>query len=225
MPSVSSTRLSEELERLLATFEHRSVTLREVFEVLHGRGYDMILILLAFPFCTPIPLPGVSTVFGIPVAFIGLRLALGQKPWLPRRVLDHQLPQKFFPKLLGAARRLVRFLEWFLKPRLCWAIRWAPVRHAIGGMILVSGLLLMLPFPIPFSNFIPATTVLFLACSQLEEDGVAALFGGFFFLLTLAYFTALGWGGSEVIHLLHARFVESAAEILPTELIPDDLFP
>jgi hypothetical protein len=38
----------------------------------------------AFPFCTPIPLPGFSLPFGLVIAIIGLRLALGQKPWLPR---------------------------------------------------------------------------------------------------------------------------------------------
>ncbi len=208
-------RLSEDLAGLVDTFEHRAVALREVFEALHGRGFDMLLILLTLPFCTPIPLPGVSTVLGILVAFIGLRLSLGQKPWLPARMLEHRLPPLFFPKLFKAARHLVRFLEWLLKPRLVRAMRWPPIRHLLGGMIFVSALFLMLPFPIPLSNFIPAFTVLLIASAQMEEDGIAAILGGIFFLLTLVYFGILAWGGTEMIYWIQAKLAARASEILP----------
>lgn len=89
-------RLSEEIAGLLGVFAERSVTLREVMEVLRGRAYTLLLILLVLPFCTPIPLPGISTPFGLVVAVIGFRLALGQKPWLPARLLDTQLPASIF---------------------------------------------------------------------------------------------------------------------------------
>src|SRR5688572_13594976 len=81
-------RLSEELAALVEAFAERSVTLQEVLEVLHGRAYTLLLFFLALPFCTPIPLPGVSTPFGIVIALIGFRLSLGQKPWLPKKLLN-----------------------------------------------------------------------------------------------------------------------------------------
>jgi hypothetical protein len=60
---------------LIQVFAERSVTLREVMEVLRGRTFT-----LADPagaaFCTPIPLQGVSTLFGLVIAIIGFRLAL-----------------------------------------------------------------------------------------------------------------------------------------------------
>ncbi len=105
-PVPVGSRLSAELGRLIAAFAERAVCLREVLEVTHGRGFNLILILLAFSFCTPIPLPGVSTPFGLVIAFIGLRLALGQKPWLPARLLDKQLPPRFFPRFLAATRQI-----------------------------------------------------------------------------------------------------------------------
>jgi hypothetical protein len=104
-------RFSEDLERLIAAFAERAVRLRDVLEVMHSRGYTFLLIVLSFPFCTPIPLPGFSMPFGLAIAVIGLRLALGQKPWLPARLLDAKLPAKFFPRLLTATRRLARWLE------------------------------------------------------------------------------------------------------------------
>jgi hypothetical protein len=199
-------RLSEELVRLIAAFAERSVRVREVLDVMHGRGYDMLLILLAIPFCTPIPLPGFSTPFGLTIAFIGFRLAVGQKPWLPTRILDANLPAGFFPRFLSATCRLVRGLEYFLKPRLCHVLRWRPVRHGMGLMILVAGCLLLLPLPIPFSNFLPAFTVVLLSAAMLEEDGYFAVAGFGMFLLTLIFFTAIFWGGVEVVHWLEHRF-------------------
>lgn len=199
-------RFSEELERLIAAFAERPVRLRDVLEVMHSRGYTFLLIVLSFPFCTPIPLPGLSMPFGLAVAVIGLRLALGQKPWLPARLLDAKLPAKFFPRVLTATRRLVRWLEFLLKPRLGELLRLRAVRHGMGAMIFVCGLLLMLPLPIPFSNALPAVTVLLLALSMLEEDGYFAIAGGGAFVLTLAFFAALFWGGAEVAGWMQERF-------------------
>ncbi|MEO7599781.1 MAG: exopolysaccharide biosynthesis protein, partial [Opitutus sp.] len=76
---------------ILREFEVETVTLREVMAVLHGRGYVLFVMLLALPFSTPIPIPGLSTPFGLVIALIGVRLALGQKPWLPARLLDTRL--------------------------------------------------------------------------------------------------------------------------------------
>jgi hypothetical protein len=199
-------RLSDELQHLIALFAERSVRVREVLAVLHKRGYTVLLILLAFPFCTPVPLPGVSIPFGVVIAFIGLRLALGQKPWLPARLLDTELPPKFFPRLLGATRRLVRFLEYFLRPRFGGVLRWPVARQLVGVMIMVCGLLMILPFPLPFSNGLPAMTVLLLASAMLEEDGCAAVAGGAMFVLSLAYFAAIFWGGTEAVDFLRGLF-------------------
>lgn len=144
--------------------------------------------------------------FGLAVAVIGLRLALGQKPWLPARLLDAKLPPKFFPRLLTATRRLVRWLEYLLKPRLGAMLRLAAVRQGMGGMIFVCGLLLVLPLPIPFSNGLPAFTVLLLASAMLEEDGYCMIAATGMFVATLAFYAALLWGGAEMAGWLQERF-------------------
>jgi hypothetical protein len=205
-PPLGGARLSVELQGLVEAFAERKVTMREMLEAMHGRGYNLFLALLAFPFCTPIPLPGVSTLFGLVITLIGLRLALGRKPWLPARLLDKQLPAKFFPRLIRATRRVVGWLELLLKRRLTRVMEWGLARRGMGLMIGVCGSLLLLPLPIPFSNFMPAMTVLLLAIALMEDDGYVALAGGCFFVLTLAFFAALGWGGFEGIDWLKERF-------------------
>lgn len=204
-PPVGGPRLSEELARLIETFSERPVTLREVTEVLHGRGYTLLLILLALPFCTPIPLPGLSTPFGLVIALVGFRLSLRQAPWLPARLLDTRLPPGFFAAVLGAARHVLRVLEWGLRPRWTALVGEGVLQHVYGAMILVSGALLLLPLPVPLSNMLPALVVVLIAAALLERDGCCALAALVSFALTLCFFAALAWGGAEGIGWLTGR--------------------
>ena len=192
-------KLSEEIDGLIASFTEHAVTLREVLGVLRGRAYTLLLLLLALPFCTPIPLPGVSVPFGLTIALIGFRLALRQKPWLPARLLDTAVPSRLFTRMLRGARKLIRFLEHALKPRWIWLVENPVTQHMAGAMILVCGLLMLLPFPIPFSNGLPALTVVLLAAALLERDGYMMIAGLCLFLLTAAFFTALYFGGTEAM--------------------------
>ena len=198
-PPPARSRLSDELRRLIETFAERSVTLREVMAVLRGRGYTLLLILLALPFCTPIPLPGLSTPFGLVIAVIGFRLSLRQAPWLPARLLDTALPPRFFARLLSAGRWVIRLLEWGLRPRRVALVERGALHHVYGVMVLVSGLLLLLPLPVPFSNSLPALVVILTAAALMERDGYCAVAALALFALTLCFFAALAWGGAEGI--------------------------
>jgi hypothetical protein len=199
----SPRRLSEELAFLIGEFRDHPVRLRDIMTVLHGRAWTMLLLILALPFCTPIPLPGLSTAFGLVIALIGFRLSLGQKPWLPVRLLDIQLPSRFFPQLLSATRRLVCLLEFFLRPRMTWFLNRTLLHHACGAMVMSAGVLLLLPLPIPFSNILPALTVVLIAGALLERDGYAVLAGTLMFGLCLCFFGAIAFGGAEAVDWLH----------------------
>jgi hypothetical protein len=201
--TVLPPRLSEEIGRLVATFAERPVRLGEIVGVTQGRGYTLLLILLVLPFCTPITLQGLSTPFGLVVAVIGFRLALRAKPWLPARLLATELPPTFFPRFLMATRRLVRGLEVFLRPRWVFLLDTGVLHHAYGAMIMVCGLLLLMPVPLPFSNGLPALTVVLLSAAMLERDGYFVLAGLLLFALTAAYFGALYFGGAAGVEWLY----------------------
>lgn len=204
-PARHPLRLSEEIDGLIKVFAEREVTLQEVLNVLHGCAYTLLLIFLVLPFCTPIPLPGVSTPFGLVIAIIGFRLALRQKPWLPRRLLNTKVPPRFFARLLGAARRLIRGLEFFLRQRWSYLLDSKLPHHAYGAIICVCGILLMLPLPIPLSNGLPALTIVLIACSILERDGYFLVAALIMFTFTLCFFGALYWGGAELVSWLRAQ--------------------
>ena len=202
----SATKLSEDLALILREFEVETVTLREVMAVLHGRGYVLLVMLLALPFSTPIPLPGLSTPFGMVIALIGVRLALGQKPWLPQRLLDTRLSPRFFVKVFAAARKILRGFEYFLRPRLLW-ITGSP--HALqlhAVPIVLCSILLLLPLPIPFSNMIPAFSILLLSAGLLERDGVFILTGHLGFVLSVLFFLVMGFAGKEGVEAMFRWF-------------------
>ncbi len=202
-PALPTARLSEDITRVLAAFADREVTLREIIVLMQQRAYAFLLLLIALPFATPVPLPGLSTPFGLIMAFLGLRIACGQKPWLPERLLALKLPATWLPNLFRAVQRPVRFIERFLRPELTMLVD-APVLHRLHGlMIMVCGLLLLLPLPIPFTNMFPATAVVLLACALLEKDGRFSIAGAVVFVLALGYFALLWLGGAAAVqHLL-----------------------
>lgn len=190
-------KLSEDLTVLLREFEVETVTLREVMAVMHGRGYLLLVILLALPFATPIPLPGLSTPFGSIIALIGARLALGKKPWLPAKLLDVRLAPRLFAKVFAAARTILRGFEYFLRPRLLTFTGTTIAQRLHAASILFAALLLLLPLPLPFSNTLPAFSILLLAAGLIERDGVFILAGHVALLLALAYIIIVGVAGVE----------------------------
>lgn len=192
-------KLSEELVRLQERSRTQVLTLRDVILALGGRAYSLLLILLALPFITPIPLPGLSTPFGLAIGLIALRLALGQRPWLPKKLQRRKIPAGFFEKLVKVAARVIRYLEKFLRPRLAIVTEfgWARQIHAL--LMLLAAIALLLPLPIPFTNSFPAWVVLLMAGGLLERDGAFVIAAYAVFAAGLAYFIFLGEAAAQII--------------------------
>lgn len=213
-------RLSREIDDLLAALSERPISLREIIAVIHGRAYTLLLILLSLPFCLPVPLPGLSTALGALIALIGLRLSLGWEPWLPARVLDARLSSQKVARVLKASKRLAAGLEVMLKPRWSFLVDWVLLHRFYGAMICLSGLLLMLPLPIPFSNLVPALGIIFLAAALVERDGYFIVAGIFMFAFTLLFFGGIFFGGAAVVNWLEEWFggIFDPNEVPPPEL-------
>jgi hypothetical protein len=194
-----ATRFSTELRSLAEKYEGKPVQLETLFEATKGRGYNLLLLLIAFPFVTPVPLPGLSIPFGVALAILGTRMALGQKPWLPQKLLRRQLPPRFLKLLVRVTARPVRLLELVLRNRAP-AMRDRPIfGRTAGVLIAVSGLFLTLPLPLPFSNSLPAWTVILFAASALGNDGLFFVIGCFSFAVSVAFFTFVLFEGTLAI--------------------------
>ncbi len=196
-------KLSDEFALILKEFEVETVTLREVLLLLHGRGYVLLVMFLALPFCQPVPLPGLSTPLGLVIALIGARLAVGRKPWLPKRLLDLRLPPKLFVRVFALTQKIVAWFERFLRPRQLWITATPRLEQLHAVPVVICALLLLLPLPLPFSNVIPAWGVLLIAGGLLERDGKFILAGYVATLGSIVYFVL---SGSVIFYALRQAY-------------------
>jgi len=193
-------KLSVELADLRLRAGNGPITLREVIQLLGGRAYLLLVVLLALPFITPIPLPGLSTPFGLTIALIALRLSIGQRPWLPQSIQRKKLPAGFIAKVFRVAEKVLLFLEKFLRPRLTFLTDTPLLRQLHAVLMLAAALALLLPLPIPFTNTFPAWTILLLAAGLLERDGGFVLAGYLVFAAGVLYFVFLGETAVQLAH-------------------------
>ena len=208
-PRSSALCLSRELAILEGESRQRRINIGDVIALLDERAYTFLLVLLSLPFIQPIPIPGLSTPFGVVIALLGIGLLVGRKPWLPDRLLKIQLPEKFLAAALKVMRRLVLLLEMVLRPRIAFLVVNPAMRRLQGFCILVSGVLLCLPLPIPFTNMLPAVTVIAFSCSTLGTDGFFCLAGIFCFGITVAFFAVIGLGGTVAAAWIYEWLAEN----------------
>lgn len=197
-------KLSEEVGALARRFGEGPLTLGDMVAALQGRAWTLVIIMLALPFSTPIPLPFISTPFGLAIALIALRLALGQKPWLPEKLLVKPLPPGFFGRVLRVSERVLRVLEKLLKPRAAWLTEWTALARVHALTMFVAACVLLLPIPVPFSNGIPACVILLIAGGLLERDGLAILAGYAMVAAGAVFFWFLGESAARLMEWLKA---------------------
>ena len=195
-------KLSTELAMILREFEVENVTLREVLGLLHGRGYLLLVMFISLPFCTPIPLPGISTPLGLIIAIIGVRLALGAKPWLPAKLLNMRLSPAVFAKVFAFTQKIILWFERLLRPRMLWLTASPGLLQLHAIPIVICALLLLLPLPVPFSNTFPAWSIMLISGGLLERDGKFIIAGYVAALLAIAFFVCIAIFGVEAFDFL-----------------------
>jgi hypothetical protein len=197
--------LSSDLAALRLSSAGRSMTVDELQAALKGRGVAMLLLLLALPFCL-VPVPGLSTPFGIAVLLIGIRIAFLQKPWLPKFVRQRRISAPRLVNLLTGGIRFAKLMEKVVKPRMHFLHSCPGAMNLIGLGIAAGGLLLLLPLPIPFSNMVPAWAVVLLTAGMMERDGLVVLLGHTMTLVSWAFIVLAWLAGAEGIHKLFNMF-------------------
>ena len=194
--------LSPETERLLTLLQDTPRRAREggysvaqFLETLGSSSAMLVCIFLTLPFLQPFSVGPLATLGGLAFAAIGWRMTRGQEGlWLPDKVRLASPGPKVWGSLaragswlLQACRRLIRRGRLSALERLT-GDRWT------GWLIIFAGLLMAIPFVgIPLNNTLPALVILFACLARLERDGMMTLLSLLFVVLTLGYFTFLGW--------------------------------
>ena len=149
-----------------------NITIGEILDRTRQAGFGCIAALLAL---VAIPFMGLSTPFGLAIAFLGVQMIAGRThPWLPARIRRHHVSTSTLEWLGQRLARWTGGLERVVRPRVTFATA-GPLWVACGVGILLQGLGLALPLPIPGSNWVFIVPIILYGIGLLEADGLLIL--------------------------------------------------
>lgn len=154
------------------------------------RAFGILMII----FCLPnlIPVPGLGSLFGIPLLFITLQMALGRpRPWLPRSIESKTIQHATLVKMVNAAVPRMRKIESVLRPR--WTFLFSPVMDRVIG-VFAALCAISIIIPLPGTNFPPAVAVILISLAVAQEDGAYLGLGTVIGIAGLTYTTILVGG-------------------------------
>lgn len=151
------------------------VSLNLLITSLGNRSFVPLLVIFALPNLFFF-VPGSSVITGPPLIFVAMQLVLGRTAvWLPdflgKRSIEHQA----FARILTRALPWIEWVERLVHPRY-WILSRRAADLTVGLACLVMSVFMFLP--IPFGNTVPALSVIMMALSLSERDGLWLL-GGF----------------------------------------------
>jgi hypothetical protein len=153
----------------------------------------MVCLVFSIPFLLPVPLPGLSTVFGLVIGFAGSQILLGKDPWVPQSWRKRQISTHIVARILELLGKILLRTETIIKPRLRFFARHPGFVKFNGAVISFLAILLGLPMP-PGFNFPPALAIIVLAIGSIERDGVLIIIGYSLAILNIVFFGAsLAW--------------------------------
>jgi Uncharacterized ABC-type transport system, permease components len=195
--------LEQRFHALLEKADHPPTSLKDVFQILASKGRSLVLIFLCLPFCQPIQIPGLSTPFGLAIAFVGLRMAFGKHLWLPKKLLNKHIPARTLKKVANTSLRFIKKGRRWIHPRMEGLCTYSAVHHIHGVLVCILGILLALPLPVPFSNLVTAWPIMLIALGTLEDDGLCLLIGYILTLVAFAFFGVVAFSIDELIIYEH----------------------
>jgi hypothetical protein len=164
------------LKRLTDPAQGERLTLDEAIETLGDRGYGLAMLMLSLPMALPISaIPGVSTVFGVPLILIAAQLMLGRhRPWLPRWLGSKSFARADLARIMDKALPWLERCERLIRPRLGILVTFAAER-VIGALSAFMALLMSLP--IVLGNQPPAIAIALFSLALIGRDGLFVILG------------------------------------------------
>lgn len=181
--------MTKMLLKLCRLAQKQELRLGELLVHLSEESQLIPVIVLALPFCLPIPLPGLSVPFGILICLVATMLLLGRNITVPHGLMDRALPRELLASVLRRCAKASYVVERLTSPRLA-ILNSLVLRKAYLIFILLSGALLALPLP-PGTNFLPGLSIVLLALGKLRGDGICIVLGLLTFVMNAAVFGGL----------------------------------
>jgi hypothetical protein len=156
--------ISRIVAEVAARFPGARITLGEMAEAFEDRAFGLLILLL----CLPSLLPGMASVFGIPMLILGAQMGMGRRvPKLPAFIARQSIKREDLLRLASASSSGLRRIERFVKPRPGFFT--GPMGDRIVGWLTVY-CALMLILPGPGTNGPPAFGNIVMALGVVEHD-------------------------------------------------------
>ena len=193
------------LDRLFAGPRGSVLTLDEFLAGLETRSYAFAIAALDIINCVPTGIPWLSTVTGVPMFLLVIQYFLGRPaPSLPAFIGRRGFSRGKLQDFLSRARGRIARLESIIRPRHDWWVSGMPRRTLLLTWLL---LIILLALPVPFDNLLPALAILFFCVALLEGDGMMAIIGWFFTIVTVVWTILLLTVGQMLVeHVLRTLF-------------------
>lgn len=169
-----------------------------MLDVLHERGFGILIFLFALPMALPVPVPpGINLLFSVPLLFLTFQQIYGaQKPWLPASIRRKTINENKVRAMVDGSQKWLDRLSIFIRPRMAW-MTCGVFSHLIG--LFGFGFALCICVPIPMTNTVPSLAVLLMAIGILMRDGLAVLMGMIIGSGWIALLATLGIAGFKAL--------------------------
>ena len=163
----------------------KKIPLNDLIKIFRGQGHFCLFFIISLLFSTPIQLPGLSTPFGLLMAFIAFRAILGKKIYLFNFTKNKFISSQRLIKILTFATKIESFFSRWSKQRITILTNGFLSLFFQNFIVAICSLLLSLPLPIPLSNMFFSWIILTISIGNLMNDGLLLLISYILFFLTL----------------------------------------
>ena len=202
MRESNNERASATVSRISLEIPLEGITFKDFLELIGEKGGLISCIVLVAPFLFPVSLPGSSLPFGLAILLINVGIILKKHPLIPKSIMEYNISHNNMLKVLNGMKRVLSGLDKVTKPRLFVLADGPLMEYLNSSVIIVCSFLLMLPLPVPLTDFLPAYSILFLALGTIERDGYLILAGYSVATVTAIYFliiALLGLSGIKAV--------------------------
>ena len=154
------------------------IAVRDLCSALEEDSFIVLMLVFALLLVSPLSaIPGATTLFGLTIASVLVQYLIGRRTvWLPRLLLDRQIPVQQTLAALTWLEKPARWLDARLHPRLTWVIQ-PPLASALKLLVCTAAFCAPLMEVIPASGTSVGAMITLFGAGLLARDGAFVLIG------------------------------------------------
>lgn len=197
-PDIHLRATSDLLERVVRLHTDDTISIRNLKDSLHERGFGILMAIASLPLCIPVPVPpGYTTLFAIPLFILSVQMIWGMdSPWIPYWLGKHRIKRSTLANIVEKSTPILRKIERLLKPRITYITleAWEKLVGLFAFVFTIS-----IAIPLPLTNLPPGYGILIMSLGLLSKDGVMMVAGMIIGIIGVAITTMIIMMGADAV--------------------------